>query len=425
MLEPSDVIVVLWSSIVAHSSPVDARRRDHVCDDHLVLSVRPCGEMDTDLVTHELVQLAGEIGGHSWHYQSGDVRVLCTANPRGASNSRQKVSRADLCVLVALDLHGKWTEAIRQDFKAGTLFVILCLKRTYKEMAEMLRSATSRESVDDTYLRSAVQELFDFEMTREPTVVQLEVPESRLLLRRAVAKRSGTALEGPRRRTRRSTLGGIWSAPGSLMPRELAGVADAPRQDFEDKRVRKAAIEAPLARRAWNAMTVVGSLQANEHGVQRLADSSPSEVLKVHPAAADVLAGAVRVESWSDDVGVARLLFSEVFESENDFEDGLRGHRSRPGPHRIPASARRRMRRGWRGCGRAWSVLRAQCGARVARASARLRYSPVLGGGRRMMSVGAMCGVGARDVEHYLTTVCAARDGSFVPTRFGRCRGHL
>jgi hypothetical protein len=273
-----------------------------------------CGASDTERIRGEFAEVVGQFGGDPWHYLSGRILHLNSAQASWERNSRVTVTHADLCVFVVVERYGQvtWETELREAISSGKPFLLFCLDITYQRYLTLSRAVVDPAAVVNSDDRLLVATLRELESDRELTIVPFRYGYFGHELRRQMAALYAMALGHLEERNRRAGLSHLMSAPDRLTPSDLTVVVGLALDEAEDKWVRKQAVRALAARRAADEETVLGLLSSIEQGVQRLVVHCLDELYATRPADADLLEQCVAIVNTSDDVGLARRLIPSL-----------------------------------------------------------------------------------------------------------------
>lgn len=280
-----------------------------------MLGIMLCGASDTEDLARSFAEVTQGLGGEAWHYRTGEILYLNSATASWERNSRRTVSAADLCVFVILRRHGEitWTTELKTALDDGKPFLLLCLDTTYAEYLALTRSVPVDAIIDENK-RKLVETITELESERHLTVATFNFNSFKDVYRREAAKLFEVALQALGDRTRRQALIGMLSNPAILTKQDLAAAEELALDEFEDKRSRKLAISALVARGGASVDTVLGLIKSREQGIQRFAISELAALYVERPADLGFLDDCVSVANESDDTGVTRRLIPAIFE---------------------------------------------------------------------------------------------------------------
>ena len=281
-----------------------------------MLTIMLCGAADTSVVVSEFATVATALGADPWHFLSGDIFYLNNASASWRANSARSVAAADVVVFVVVRQYGEvsWTTELRQAVDDGTPFVILCLTDTYRSYlaaeADRPDPAAAVSQPIDPRLADTMREL---ERTYSFTIVQFDDATFSAVLRRELAKVFVHGIQALTSRARRESLASLLGNPDSLTAHDLHIAREVALDEFEDKRLRKAAITALAHRDGLDEDSTLSLVRSSEQGVARLSVELLDRLYRQRPPAHDFLAEIIDVAGDSDDVALSRRLVHSLF----------------------------------------------------------------------------------------------------------------
>jgi len=279
-----------------------------------VLTVMLCGASDTEDVESAFTRVVTSFGAEPWNYLSGRVLYRNSASASWIANSRRTVAEADICVFVIMRRYGTitWNTELSAALDAGKPFILLCLQSTYTEYLSLTRNVRA-EAMSDPDKRSLIELLTELEAERQLTIVPFEMSAFADVLRRETSKTFEVGIQHLTARMQAESLIALLGDPSRLTNRQLAAAEALAVDDFEEKKNRKFAIDALVARRAASLDTVLALLASREQGVQRYAVLNLGALYTARPAAPEFFDDCITLVNRSDDTGLVRRLVPALF----------------------------------------------------------------------------------------------------------------
>jgi len=279
-----------------------------------VLNIMLCGASDTDDVLTAFTKVVTSFGAEPWTYLSGHLQYRNSARASWEGNSRRTVAEADICVFVIMRRYGTvtWTAELSEALDAGKPFILLCLQSTYTEYLNLTRNV-QMEAISDPDKRSLLGLLTELESERQLTIVPFDLSAFPDVLRRETARTFKVGIRHLTARMQAESLVALLRGAARLTNRQLAAAEALAVDDFEDKRDRKLAISALIARRAASLDTVLALLASQEQGVLRYTISNLGALYGERPADQEFFNECITLANSSDDVGIARRLVPALF----------------------------------------------------------------------------------------------------------------
>lgn len=279
-----------------------------------VLEVMICGAEDTKIVARQFAEVVREFGGDPWHYLSGRVAHLNSANASWEANSRRTVRKASLCVFVILEQYGEitWSVELNEALGAGKPFLLFCLGETYQRYLTLNRGLTSLDAILDPNDRLLVMMMREVESDRQLTIVPFEHGYFKDELRRQMASLFAQTLELLETRNQRVRLVAVLTDRGRLTVADRQLLAALVVDETEEKNRRKRGLVALSAEGGLAEDEVRELLDSGEEGVQRLTIELLPNLI-ASPVDDEFMSFCVQVANLSDDVGIARRLVPVLF----------------------------------------------------------------------------------------------------------------
>lgn len=264
-----------------------------------------CGAADTASVAREFADAVRAAGGDPWHYLEGQILYLNDATASFRRNSAQTVASSDVAAFVIVRNYGHiaWDTELRAALDDGKPVIVMCLAETYSAYVE-------GSPAIDPRLRDVLTEL---EVDRSITVVPFAADAFGVQFARHLARLFQVALGTLQVRNRRQALAVLLGDPQRLAPHDLAVARDVAVDEFEDKRLRKRAVQALADTVGADVETLVDLVRSDEQGVSRLTLSLVDRLHRTRPPEPSLLEELVEVCNGSDDVGLARRLVTQLF----------------------------------------------------------------------------------------------------------------
>lgn len=280
-----------------------------------MLKVMLCGAADTAELAIPFSEVTSEFGGEAWQYQTGQILYRNHATSSWENNSQQSVRTADICVFVILRDYGEitWSTELVSALDSGVPFLILCFSQTYAEYRSLIK-AVPLNTINDENKRNLIEVMKEIESERQLTVVTFDLHDFSHILRRELSKLFEEALCALTQSVQRRVLSRILDVPEKMTHRELAAAEELALDEFEDKRWRKAAICALMARGGASLETTHSLLKSQEQGVQRFAFSQLSRLYTVRPVETSFVEDCIEIANNSDDPGIVRRLIPSLFD---------------------------------------------------------------------------------------------------------------
>ncbi|MEU4498574.1 hypothetical protein AB0F96_35335 [Streptomyces sp. NPDC023998] len=277
-----------------------------------MIRVMLCGAADTDRVQDQFVEVVGDFGGVPYHFLSGTVNYINSATSDWEENSRATVQEADVCVFVIVEQIGRitWETEVTEALLAGKPFLVLCLDKTYQRYLTL--NSTFPPPADLSVLpeqeRSLIATLREIEEERRLTAVAYSPGIFRNVLRRELSKLFDIALGQLEDRNRRRATVPLLTDPARLTMTDLRVAQAIAVDEWEDKRLRKAALRALAARGTLDEDALLSLLASTEQGVQRMTVELLGDLHAARPVDPALFEHVVAVANASDDVGIPRRL---------------------------------------------------------------------------------------------------------------------
>ena len=281
----------------------------------MMLKIMLCGAADTADVAILFSEVTSEFGGEAWQYQTGQILYRNHATSSWENNSQQSVKAADICVFVILRDYGKitWSTELVSALDSGVPFIILCLSKTYSEYRSLIK-AVPLNAINDENKRNLIEVMKEIESERQLTVVTFELHDFLHILRRELSKLFEEALTALNQSVQRQVLSRMLDVPEKMTHQELAAAEELALDEFEDKRWRKSAISALIARGGTSLEVTHSLLKSQEQGVQRLAFSQLPRLYAIRPVETSFVEDCIEIANRSDDPGIIRRLIPSLFE---------------------------------------------------------------------------------------------------------------
>lgn len=276
-----------------------------------------CGASDTQHVRDTFTKVITEFGGEAWHYQRGEILHINSMDASWSVNSLATLQSADLAIFVIWERYGSitWATELAAALAEGKPFRVLCLDTTYQKYLALSR-LSALAAITDESDRMLVSTIRELEFDRQLTVVPFGGGSFGDVLRRQLGTLFAMALKDMESRNKRRAVATMLTDPTRLTTSDLGRVIELALDEFEDKNLRKRAIQTLADCKAADEDTLLALLSSVEQGVQRLTVQKLPELYVSQPAEREFFDHCVQIANDADDVGIARRLIPALLDIE-------------------------------------------------------------------------------------------------------------